>query len=288
MTQLIVSLPIEKIKTLSTPDLKSLYYKFQKYFYTGGYNIGFHTVIIKKESKEFEKNIAGAIEKQILHIANVDKLYNLIRHKEKAIDRDLLLLLGAAWLAFDKSISIGKIGILAYLLWAGEQGGQIALDKIVPDRLFELKDPNVKRQFLERTAFLISTVDKTTQKWVAATIEAGLENGWDIPKIASYLKNEAKKVAVERAEIITETELMNALNTVEVRTFEKNGIEKHKWITSADERVEELCLANEAAGAINVGDMFPSGTEQPPQHINCRCYLLPVLPEYLDNSVWTG
>lgn len=288
MTKLTVLSQVGKIKTLSTPDLRSLYYRFQKYFYTAGYNIGFHTVITQKETKDFEKSVATAIEKQILHIANVDKLYDLVRHREKAIDRNMLLLLGAAWLAFDKSISIGKIGILAYLLWAGEQGGQIALDKIVPDRIFDLKDPNIERQFLERTAFLISTVDKTTQKWIVTTIEGGLENGLEMPKIAEYLKSEAKKIATERAGIITETELMNALNIVEVTTFEKNGIEKHKWITSADERVEELCLANEAAGAIDVGDIFPSGTENPPAHIACRCFLLPVLPEYLDNSVWTG
>lgn len=288
MTKLTALLQLEKLKTLSTPDLKSLYYRFQKYFYTAGYNIGFHTVILQKKSKDFKKQTSAAIEKQILNIAKADKLYDLVRHKEKAVDKNLLLLLGAIWLSFDKSINIGKLGILAYLLWVGEQGGQIALDKIVPDRVFDLKNPNIERQLLERTAFLISTVDKTTQKWVAQTIEEGLNNGWDVERIALYLKGEANKVAADRAGIITETEIMNALNLVEVETFDKNGIQMHKWITSADERVEELCLANEAAGAVKVGDIFPSGADQPPQHINCRCFLLPVLPEYLSGSVWTG
>lgn len=266
-------------------DLRS---SLQKYFYSARVNIGFHTAYNKRQAILFQNKIAKAIEIQVLHIANADKVYDIIRHREKINDRNLLLAVSLLWLSLDNVINKGEAVILGFLLWAGEQGGQVALDKMVPDRVFNLTNTLIKTKLVERTDFLVNAVDSTTQKWVAQTIENALKQGWDVPNTVFYLKEQAKKISQERAELITETELINAMNLVEMEAFKRNSILKHKWVTSEDEKVEELCLANEAAGVIKVGDMFPSGTESPPAHFLCRCYLLPVLPEVIEGKIWTG
>jgi len=48
--------------------------------------------------------------------------------------------------------------------------------------------------------------------------------------------------------------------------------EKH-WRTqgTADPRVDEVCLANEAQGWIAIGDLFQGGVDTVPQHPNCMC-----------------
>lgn len=279
---------LEKIKTLPITSLHEINYNLQKYFYSAGVNIGFHTAFRSRQSVIFQNKIAKAIEKQILFIASTDKIYDVIRYKEKLDDKNILLTLGTFWLALNNAIDKGDLVILNYLIWAGGWGGQVALDKMVPDRTFILKNELIKNQLADRMQYLIKTVDKTSQKWVADVIEKGYQAGWNTDRIAFFLKENAKKIAMERAELITETELMNAMNLVELEAFKKNNIAKHKWVTQMDERVEELCMANEVAGSIKVGDIFPSGTEKPPQHPQCRCYLIPILPEYIKGKLWTG
>jgi SPP1 gp7 family putative phage head morphogenesis protein len=289
MMELMTLSNLEKVRTLPTTSLHEINYSLQKYLYSAGVNIGFHTAFHNKQSVIFQNKIAKAIEKQILLIASTDKIYDVIRYKEKLDDKNILLTLGTFWLVLNNAMDKGDAVILNYLIWAGGWGGQVALDKMVPDRTFVLKNELIKSQLADRMQYLIKTVDKTSQKWVADVIEKGYQAGWDTDRITLFLKENAKKIAMDRAQIITETELMNAMNLVELEAFKKNNIAKHKWITQVDEKVcAEICMANEAAGSIKVGGEFPGGTEKPPGHILCRCYLIPILPEYIKGKLWTG
>ena len=46
------------------------------------------------------------------------------------------------------------------------------------------------------------------------------------------------------------------------------------WDTAGDDQVCEICRGNEAAGWIPLADPFPSGHQQPPGHVACRCCAL--------------
>src|SRR5208282_2235305 len=50
-----------------------------------------------------------------------------------------------------------------------------------------------------------------------------------------------------------------------------------RWVTVGDDAVEEICLANEDQGVIDLDEDFDSGDDAPPAHPNCRCWLEPVL-----------
>lgn len=54
-------------------------------------------------------------------------------------------------------------------------------------------------------------------------------------------------------------------------TLQAAGIPEIRSVSEGDEKVCELCRMNEAAGAIPLGSMFPSGHACPLYHNRCRC-----------------
>ena len=261
----------------------------EKYFYSSGTNIALHNALNNKKAQDFQRRIDQAINKQINYIATVDKIQEIIDHLYKLKDQNILVGVGLTWLYLSDVISGSEAGILGFLYWAGQQGGQAALDKMVPDHRFALNNLELQLKLSQRSQFFTEAVDDTTKKWVAQMIENGLKKNLNAEQIAQLIKDEAREMIDYRSGIITETELMTAMNMVEVEVFKRNGIEKHRWVTAEDEKVcEEICVPNEVAGPITVGQPFPSGDISPLAHLGCRCYLLPVLPLAIEGQIWTG
>ena len=227
------------------------------------------------------------IIRQINHVATIDNINTITRTIGKQ-DLNIIVAVGALWLIMDEALKGGDKTIVEFLDFGGEQGGQAALDKMLPDRKFDFKNLELKDQLRDRTDFLLKTLDKTGTKWVSSAIEEGMKAKMTSVEIVKFLRDRAIEVARERAQLITETELMYSMNLVELETYRRNKIEKVKWVTAHDERVEEICLANEVAGYINIGEEFPMGQTSPPAHLNCRCLLLPQLPTTIEGYVWTG
>ena len=53
---------------------------------------------------------------------------------------------------------------------------------------------------------------------------------------------------------------------------------KVQWLTAEDDLVSEECEMNDQE-VREIGDEFPSGATEPPQHPNCRCVMAPVVAE---------
>ena len=282
-----MNLTISNLKTLNPQQLKQTKQSLEKFFYKVGMNIAVYNAERYQSSIDFRRNIEEAIEKQIKHIATVDNINTITKTINKQ-DMGLVVAVAAMWLIMDEALKGGDKTISEFLNFGGEQGGQAALDKMLPDRKFDFKNLELKDKLRDRTDFLLKTLDKTGTKWVASTIEEGLKAKMTNMELVKFLRDKAIEVARERAQLITETELMYSMNLVELETYRRNGIEKVKWQTAHDERVEEACLANEAAGYITLGEEFPMGVTNPPQHISCRCLLLPKLPIAIEGSIWTG
>ncbi|MFC8676681.1 phage minor head protein [Streptomyces griseorubiginosus] len=77
------------------------------------------------------------------------------------------------------------------------------------------------------------------------------------------------------AERIAVTEIARAVSAASLFTYQANGIRQKSWLTAVDQRVCPVCLTNESAGAIPIGQQFPSGHAYPPGHPSCRCALMP-------------
>ena len=78
-----------------------------------------------------------------------------------------------------------------------------------------------------------------------------------------------------RARMIVGTELARAVNSAAMWTYRFHGIEQVRWTSADDGSVCSICLANEAAGPIPLGEAFPSGDVTPPGHPRCRCAAVP-------------
>jgi SPP1 gp7 family putative phage head morphogenesis protein len=263
------------LQNLTLPQLKSLKRDLDKHFYSVGTNIALLSALRKKQVTEFQRKMTQAIKSQIESVAQLGHVGSLRKND--------------FWLSLADAFPGGRTGLLAFLLMAGQEGGQAALDKMLPNHVFTLEDSVIKDMLSDRVEFLIGSVDETGQAWISQILDMADKKGLSDTEVVKLLRSEAARVALQRSEVITETELTTAMNLVESETYRRNGIETVIWKTSADERVcLEVCMANENIGKIALGETFPSGQTEPPGHIRCRCYLLPVLPTQIEGEVWTG
>lgn len=85
------------------------------------------------------------------------------------------------------------------------------------------------------------------------------------------VERERQKLLRDRRETIARTEARKATSEArEVEALGRGAKWKH-WITTADERLCDICSGNEGDGVIPVEDSFSGGTMTAPAHPNCRC-----------------
>jgi SPP1 gp7 family putative phage head morphogenesis protein len=81
----------------------------------------------------------------------------------------------------------------------------------------------------------------------------------------------------ERARMVAHTEMARAQSAATVESYEQTGVRERAWLSAEDAKVCPRCDANVAAGAVPMGQPFPSGDMSPPIHPNDRCALMPVV-----------
>src|SRR3990167_3545313 len=131
-----MNLTISSLKTLNPQQLQQVKKTLEKFFYKVGMNIAVYNAERYQVSVDFRRNIEEAIEKQIKHIATVDNINTITRTLNKQ-DMSLVVAVGALWLIMDEALKGGDKTIAEFLNFGGQQGGQAALDKMLPDRTFE-------------------------------------------------------------------------------------------------------------------------------------------------------
>jgi SPP1 gp7 family putative phage head morphogenesis protein len=122
-----------------------------------------------------------------------------------------------------------------------------------------------------------NTITETTRDAIRSIIADGLSDNIGSDQIAQNIED-ATAFSPERAELIAHTEVgnINSLASLDsAQAAADAGVAVFKgWLTAGDERVEEICRGNEAAGFIPLDDDFPSGDAAPLAHPRCRCTLV--------------
>ncbi len=117
-----------------------------------------------------------------------------------------------------------------------------------------------------------NTITDTTREMIRGIIANGLAENLSSDTIADNIEA-ATAFSPERAELIAHTEVGNINSMVSLdsaQTAADAGIELLKgWLTAGDDRVEDICLRNQAAGFIALDDDFPSGDAAPLAHPRC-------------------
>lgn len=97
------------------------------------------------------------------------------------------------------------------------------------------------------------------------------QSGMSPEAIKKQLEREKEKLLRERRETIARTETAEATSTARRFEAEARGAKWKYWITTADERLCDICAGNEADGVIPFEATFSGGTRDVPAHPNCRC-----------------
>lgn len=104
-------------------------------------------------------------------------------------------------------------------------------------------------------------------------IAAILARGGSEAEIAAEI--EALLSNIEQATVIAITEITRAAGYGSAAAYSSANTPLVEWVTAHDAAVCAECDANEAAGPRYLGTPFPSGAVMPPQHVRCRCALVP-------------
>lgn len=156
----------------------------------------------------------------------------------------------------------------ASTLVTGEIRSQLnALGQVISEGLKRGDGPRAIAQRLKFVDSLDSVRAKRLDKYIQSLEKMGLKQS-EITKKAEALK---KSLLRDRRETIARTETANALEEAKRIQANASGKQWKRWITSADDRVSEICKGNQADGWIKIDAQFSSGHPNPPGHPNCRC-----------------
>lgn len=247
--------------------------RIEKSVYEKGINVALYNAEHSKTFTSFKAQLQRALFYQIEKVASTDTIDHLLL-LTKGPNPALIVAIGVA-LGREGLGQILDMG--AFLVWAGQQGGQAFLDKAGIDARFLLKNQELVNYFDDYSRLLINSVDDYTKKWIAQTVQKGKDQMLHKEEIVRMLMDEGKGLSKLRAERIVITETARAMTVVENEVSKSYGIMEKTWRTSIDDRVCPICLPMEGE-TVRIGQLFSEGVEGPPAHVTCRCFLEDVIP----------
>lgn len=263
--------------------------RIEKFVYENGTNVALYNAEHSKRYIAFKKALKKALYSQINAIAEYKDTLPLLMSLAK-VKPTTSELLGQVSVLVNKNGLYEKVDLSAYLTWAGEQGGQAALDKLGIQAIFGLKDQRIIDYFSDYSRLTINSVDDYTKQWIAGKIQEGKDAGLTPFQIQQLLREDGDAISAIRSERIVLTETAKAMSTVELQAAMRYGIVEKIWRTSLDERVCPICSPAEGERAAIDATFGAVDVSYPPAHVSCRCYLEEVIPDnwVLPDKIWLG
>ena len=240
----------------------------------------------RDEPKVFRRAVEDALNRQFRSIATIPALTRISVALGKAEgDEEILGILNDEWKTF--STFYEKPNAVAYMIWAGEQGGKNAAQLIGADGTFRLTNSSIKQQFDDRATLLIDSIDEANKESLRVAVQESIAQGLNVQEMQQYIFDKVEQViSPYKAEMISRTEFANAAGEVQKETYSRNGVERVQWVFVGDGC--DICEPND--GEIRkIGDAFPSGDTAEPAHPNCKCSIIPIIPDDFDlTDAWLG
>lgn len=237
--------------------------------------------------KAFNKKIADGIADQMIDVmkASLDEIWEGLDKISEADANRIRRVLKSRWQTFTEYVDGGDV--VEFLTYSGNAGGQAAVSHLGARGTFLLKNKPLLNKLEKRSTFLIDSLDETNMLSLQNTVIEGIERDMTMTEMKSFISGRiSDEISPYRAEMITRTEFANAASLVSGETYKKNGVEKWEWVTAPNEC--DICAGNDGEKR-SIGDTFSSGDDRPPVHPNCKCDIVPVIPEDWDASdAWLG
>lgn len=172
--------------------------------------------------------------------------------------------------------------------------------------------------FTEYTMTFAENVTAETGDWMNGLLQQGMREGWSIPTMQRHLEQTFRqwqgqpvsgatwewleeRVPPNRTELIARTETIRASARGSQGLYKAWGVERKQWLATPDDRECPWCFEMDGR-IIDIGEpYFEKGStfpvtdpdtgktrtmtlnyedvEGPPLHPNCRCALMPVVPD---------
>lgn len=137
-----------------------------------------------------------------------------------------------------------------------------------------LRPSKAFQRFLAQFGITLKELSTTTINDIGNSIADAVEMGMSSQKAAKLINKSVANPA--RALTIAITEQNRAMSAATVARYQEMQIQQMEW------EVSDPCpkCAQNSGQVVNLGETFNSGNTQPPAHPNCRCVLLPVIPDF--------
>jgi SPP1 gp7 family putative phage head morphogenesis protein len=121
---------------------------------------------------------------------------------------------------------------------------------------------------------VLEQLAQVTARGVGQSIGRWLENG---EPLESLIRDLEPYFGTDRAARIAATEVTRAVAEGSEAAYKESGVvQEMEWASSMDERVCPICEGLTGKRR-KFGEPFSVGIDKPPAHVNCRCWVRPVL-----------
>lgn len=147
------------------------------------------------------------------------------------------------------------------------------------DLLFDGSSPRIKNAAENILSKLKSMTDKTSIEDLRSVITESFNNHDTVTQLQRNITEKFNQYQGYRSERIARTEAANAYGRSSLEYYKEAGLRFKQWYTMNDDLVAEECMENQDQGAIDINESFSSGVMNEPNHVNCRCSVVPVSEE---------
>lgn len=154
--------------------------------------------------------------------------------------------------------------LIDWALW--NPGDEAAALLLRPTRAFQ--------RFLASFGITLKELTNTTVNDIGNSLADALEQGLSANQAAKLIRRNV--ASSSRALMIAITEQNRAMSAATINRYREMQIGQMEWEVSDP---CDKCAIN-AGQVVTIGGTFNSGDTQPPAHPNCRCALLPVIPDF--------
>jgi SPP1 gp7 family putative phage head morphogenesis protein len=136
-----------------------------------------------------------------------------------------------------------------------------------------VRPPSALQRLIEAGGSRIRGLEKETYNEIGSALGESIALGLTSNQAARLIQGHVQSASRALTIAITETNRVSSYAAME--TYKEFGLEQQEWLPI---NPCDICALNDGA-VVNIGSPFPSGVTQPPQHPNCRCALIPVIPD---------
>jgi SPP1 gp7 family putative phage head morphogenesis protein len=172
----------------------------------------------------------------------------------------------AAREAIQKTKELQKAGDTDYIDWDNWTPGDEVTAALV-------RPPDALQRLIEAGGSRIRGLEKETYNEIGSALGESIALGLSSRQASRLIQTHVQSASRALTIAITETNRVSSYAAME--TYKEFGLEQHEWLPI---NPCDVCALNDGA-VVNIGSPFPSGVTQPPQHPNCRCALIPVIPD---------